>query len=130
MNRRSFFSALAAIAATAALDPERLLWRPGAKLISIPQGPRLIDPHEFLHLHDMITIAGYYAVNPVTGKEVPGVLQWYTVVGYAESSVELIPAMRIRADSPEIDARLWNNDLTAQGQQQVAPATPSREPVR
>jgi hypothetical protein len=36
MNRRGFFGALAAIAATATLDPERLLWVPGKKLISIP----------------------------------------------------------------------------------------------
>jgi hypothetical protein len=34
MNRRSF---LGAILASAVLDPERLLWRPGAKLISIPK---------------------------------------------------------------------------------------------
>lgn len=37
MNRRSFFSAIGAIAATAAVDPERLLWTPGKKLISIPK---------------------------------------------------------------------------------------------
>jgi hypothetical protein len=37
MNRRAFFSSLAAIAAGAVLDPERLLWRPGRKLISIPR---------------------------------------------------------------------------------------------
>ena len=36
MNRRNFFSTLAAFTATAALDPEKLLWRPGPKLISIP----------------------------------------------------------------------------------------------
>lgn len=36
MNRRNLFGALAALAATAALDPERLLWVPGRKLISIP----------------------------------------------------------------------------------------------
>lgn len=33
MNRRGF---LAALLGGAVLDPERLLWRPGAKLISIP----------------------------------------------------------------------------------------------
>jgi hypothetical protein len=36
MNRRGFFGAIAGIVAGATLDPERLLWRPGAKLISIP----------------------------------------------------------------------------------------------
>jgi hypothetical protein len=35
MNRRAFFSMLAA-AATAQMDIERLLWVPGRKLISIP----------------------------------------------------------------------------------------------
>ena len=33
MNRRSFFTSLIA---TATLDPEKLLWVPGRKLISIP----------------------------------------------------------------------------------------------
>jgi hypothetical protein len=37
MNRRGFFTALAGLTATAVLDPERLLWVPGQKLISIPK---------------------------------------------------------------------------------------------
>ena len=41
MNRRTFFSLLGIGAASAALDPERLLWVPGAKTISIP-APRTI----------------------------------------------------------------------------------------
>ena len=45
MNRRGFFSALAAVAATAVLDPERLLWISGARLISIPK-PRM-GPWDF-----------------------------------------------------------------------------------
>lgn len=39
MDRRSFFSALAGIAASATLDPERLLWVPGKKIFIPP--PRL-----------------------------------------------------------------------------------------
>jgi hypothetical protein len=35
-TRRGFLGALAGAAAALTLDPERLLWRPGAKLISIP----------------------------------------------------------------------------------------------
>ncbi len=42
MNRRGFFGLLAGIAATAFLDPEKLLWKPGARLISIPNPPRVI----------------------------------------------------------------------------------------
>ncbi len=41
MNRRLFLSSLAAFAGAAVLDPEKLLWRPGAKLISIPAPPPL-----------------------------------------------------------------------------------------
>jgi hypothetical protein len=41
MTRRSLFGLLAA----AALDPERLLWTPGRKLISIPAPPRMIHGH-------------------------------------------------------------------------------------
>lgn len=36
MNRRGFFSTLAATAGILAIDPERALWTPGKKLISIP----------------------------------------------------------------------------------------------
>jgi hypothetical protein len=39
VNRRNFLAALAA----AALDPERLLWLPGTKLISIPRPGRVIN---------------------------------------------------------------------------------------
>lgn len=37
MNRRGFLGALAASAAAFALYPERALWVPGAKTISIPK---------------------------------------------------------------------------------------------
>lgn len=37
MNRRSFFRAAIAAVAVAAADPEKLLWEPGRKLISIPK---------------------------------------------------------------------------------------------
>lgn len=37
LNRRSFLSSLTGIAATLALDPEKLFWVPGKKLISIPK---------------------------------------------------------------------------------------------
>lgn len=40
-NRRSFLCALAGAATAFSMDPERLLWRHGAKLISIPKPPRL-----------------------------------------------------------------------------------------
>jgi hypothetical protein len=48
-SRRAFLGLLAG----AALDPERLLWRPGAKLISIPPAPAppfLLSPEIFERL--------------------------------------------------------------------------------
>ncbi len=43
MNRRGFLGILGAAIAGATLDPERLLWEPGKKLISIPK-PRFLGP--------------------------------------------------------------------------------------
>lgn len=40
LNRRGFLSLFSAAAATAVVDPERLLWVPGRKSISIPK-PRV-----------------------------------------------------------------------------------------
>lgn len=37
MNRRGFLGALTAAVTGAVLDPEKLLWHPGAKLISVPR---------------------------------------------------------------------------------------------
>src|ERR1041384_1526447 len=57
MNRRGFFSALTATAAMAAVDPERLVWVPHRKLISIP-APR------------PMTVAGPFIVIPrMVGQE-------------------------------------------------------------
>ena len=44
MNRRSFLSTMLGAGAFA-LDPERALWVPGAKLISIPV-PRIASPFD------------------------------------------------------------------------------------
>ncbi len=43
MNRRSFLTALTSFAATAVLDPERLLWRAGTKSIFIPTAHREVS---------------------------------------------------------------------------------------
>ncbi len=49
MNRRAFLSSLAAFTATMALDPEKLLWVPGKKLISItkPSASLVVSGSEF-----------------------------------------------------------------------------------
>lgn len=63
LNRRGFLSLLGAAVSGAVLDPERLLWVPGRKTISIPQpapiqaAPEfLFDPNsEFVIIHETIT---------------------------------------------------------------------------
>ena len=69
MNRRGFLFGLAA-GFGLALDPERLLWRPGAKLISIPPCSHkisdtlaLFTPNA-LKPGDIITLQGVYANYP------------------------------------------------------------------
>ncbi len=86
MNRRGFFSAIAAVAATAAMDPERLLWVPG-KLISIPKAlPSLfVATPEMFQLGDIITFAGVYVKDPRTRRSVPPVLQKYVVTAAGRS---------------------------------------------
>lgn len=74
MNRRGFLSFLGAAITGATLDPERLLWRPGAKVISIAS-PSVAEPQHFIAGRDMeigevFTIAGIYAVNPLTSLQV------------------------------------------------------------
>jgi len=49
MERRRFLSVLAGgFTAAMTLDPERLLWVPGSKLISIPNTIRVATPDEIL----------------------------------------------------------------------------------
>lgn len=69
MNRRAFLATLTAAAAGLALDPEQLLWRPGAKTIFLPSARPTICTSQQLIIGDVFTISGVYAVNPLT-------LQW------------------------------------------------------
>lgn len=54
MNRRAFIGALAAATAGFALDPERLLWRPGAKTIFLPAATPLWVPA----VGDLVALGG------------------------------------------------------------------------
>lgn len=68
MNRRSFLTGLATLIGGSALDPERLLWVPGKKLISIPSGESWVIPHlvtnEMLASVSSNLIAGRSLFNP------------------------------------------------------------------
>ena len=52
MKRRSFIGSIGAFLSGAVLDPERLLWIPGAKIFSIPN---LVDEFDDFDLQDSIT---------------------------------------------------------------------------
>ena len=75
MNRRGFLSVLAAGLA-AAVDPERAIWVPGRKLISIPKPQPLVQI--YFNVGDIFTIDGKYAINPKTRREME-FLQKYRV---------------------------------------------------
>ena len=58
-DRRNFLKLVGAGLAGAALDPDRLLWRPGAKTISIPPAPKIVAPEgisiRILRAYDLFT---------------------------------------------------------------------------
>ena len=67
MNRRAFLQTLGAAAAAVAIDPERLLWEPGKKVIVDLHVPArkivLADPLAFRR-GDIITFEGMYLRRP------------------------------------------------------------------
>ena len=70
MNRRSFLNVLATAGAVAAMDPERLLWVPGKKLISIPKPPILIPTWiQIAGPLQQFNLSGSYGVVPGTPGE-------------------------------------------------------------
>lgn len=70
MNRRAFFGALAGLAATATLDPERLLWVPGRKLISIP------TPVVYRYLTYPFHITANMEGDEDVAKTLQGLMNW------------------------------------------------------
>ncbi len=66
LRRLGFGTVAAAAAATGALDVERLLWVPGEKTIFLPPPPTIMALGDTLHVGDIFTIEGRYAVNPST----------------------------------------------------------------
>lgn len=70
MNRRSF---LASLIATATLDPERLLWVPGRKTISVPPA-HLEEWHWNPGIPELIMVSwsneGAYYFTPKNGERV------------------------------------------------------------
>jgi hypothetical protein len=74
MNRRGFLGAIAAAVAGAALDPERALWVPGAKLYSVPAPvvapvPSLTVVGAWFQVGDVLTFGEDLTRYVVTGVE-------------------------------------------------------------
>ncbi len=65
LSRRSFLGLLGAGTAAMVLDPEALLWRPGQRTIFIPKPARVIASAA-LRPGDVFTVAGRFAINPLT----------------------------------------------------------------
>lgn len=88
ISRRGFLSVLGAGLAGAAIDPEKLLWTPDKKLISIPK--RVIQTSQF-SIGDIITMDGFYKVNPVTRKSTRQLME-FVITGYSSGAPTFYPA--------------------------------------
>src|SRR5690606_38205400 len=95
MDRRAFLKALttglAATAATAVIDPEELLWVPGAKTYFLPPDPPAVTPvgglvGGVLRPGDVFTIDGVFATNPYTHQKTR-LEQQFVVTGVSTSGV-------------------------------------------
>ncbi len=96
MHRRSFLSSLAAFAATAALDPEKLLWRAGEKTIFIPPKPSVSTSLQLtaaFSVGDIITFGGRFAMNPKT-RQSTGLLQHYIVTAVNTEGAPTVAPIR------------------------------------
>lgn len=96
LRRLGFGTVAAAAAATGVVDLERLLWVPGERTIVIPAA--VIE--STLNVGDVITIAGRYAIDPVTRKATRR-LQTFTIIGAADGvvgasrrKIEIVPGIR------------------------------------
>lgn len=85
ITRRGFLGLLAGAIAGAAVDPDKLPWRPGAKLISIPAPPPVPPIWRGIEVGDIITIDGRYAVNPRT-RESMEYLQQFVICSAVDSA--------------------------------------------
>lgn len=93
LDRRSFLQSFATAVGVAAIDPEKLLWKPGEKIIFIPPSPKLINVDlELFRVGDVITIEGIYAYNPITHTPTTHLKQFVVT---ADDILEFIPSTKI-----------------------------------
>ena len=78
MTRRTLFGALLGAASAMTLDPERLLWVPGKKLISIPKS--IPKPKQWIVWMRCGNLAARYTFTGSTGICIPTCIQDVTVM--------------------------------------------------
>lgn len=96
MDRRGFISALCA--AMAAPDPDKLLWKPGAKLISVPKGPKLIEAKDWSLWFSMDKNP-----TPLNAYMSFGIMSWPRPAGVTWKSTDVLS--RAKQKLNELDSR-------------------------
>lgn len=117
ISRRSFLKlSTAALAAAAVLDPELLLWRPGARTIFVPAPARVLAAESFSR-GDVVEVAGRYMINPHTWKPVTydgeKVAQQFVVLEDVRAGEEILA----RGVCPSIELHSRSDDWEAAGRQ-------------
>jgi hypothetical protein len=103
MNRRGFLQTLAAGLAGAALDPERLLWTPGAKthFLPPPKGWERTASGVMFRVGDIVTFEGVYAVDPLTSRSTVQLRRFVvTARSISEDWAPMAVSPRIVANGP------------------------------
>lgn len=106
MNRRTFLYLAAAASAGFALDPDLALWKPGRKTIFLPSSVRPATPTEIVPVDwsfrkgDVFTIAGRYAINPITRQATEHLQQFVVLSDVAPSDCHVPFAIKPSVISP------------------------------
>jgi hypothetical protein len=119
MNRRRFIASSLAAVTGLTLDPERLLWVPGAKTIFIPRTELILSPGTILPVH----AATVDAMNR----------EWDATLYYGAGSPEHIRAFEATVDAMNLEwaewAAFYGGPVNKPGRFDGAIATPTRYAV-
>lgn len=118
LSRRGFLGLLGTALATAVLDPELLVWRPGARTIFLPTPARVIAGAA-LRPGDVFVVAGRHAINPRTWAPVTyegrPLLQHFCAIEPVRAGQEVLargvtPAFVMESGSAEGWEYHWRSD--------------------
>ena len=82
MNRRLFLHQLTLAASALTLDPERLLWTPGAKTISLPPAKSAQEIEDYLHAANYLDGIGDPMWSNITSLATGDVLTFGSVMDH------------------------------------------------